>query len=244
MEFRQIYSGSSGNMYVVTANNKARLLLDPGVTWGKIQKAIDYNLRGIEGILASHAHKDHFIQPKKLLEQSFNIYASKETFEANDLLGHRKCHVIEDCHRFKVGDTFEVFPFSLQHDCDGTMGFIVHDNTWCPGKPVDENLLFVPETYCIKQKFGLAFTIIAIECNYDRNILETRFNTGDINESLAKRLLTSHQEKQVAMDYIAKFCDLSKCAEIHLLHCSKDNLDIKLAKKQFEEKFFIKVITV
>lgn len=125
-------------------------------------------------------------------------------------------------------------PFALQHDADEPLGFVIH----CDG----EDLLFAPDTMLIKARFGCAFSIIAIECSYDKEILKTRVETGDINEALAKRLLTSHQERQVAMDYISKFCNLSKCREIQLLHLSNDNIDKEKTRKEFQNKFFVKVV--
>jgi len=56
MIFKQHYSSSGGNLYEVVANNGKRLILDPGVTWAKLQKALNYNLRGVLGALISHEH--------------------------------------------------------------------------------------------------------------------------------------------------------------------------------------------
>ncbi len=56
MIFRQHYSGSSGNLYEIVANSGARLLIEAGVTWKKLQKALDYNLSNIEACLISHGH--------------------------------------------------------------------------------------------------------------------------------------------------------------------------------------------
>jgi hypothetical protein len=61
---------------------------------------------------------------------------------------------------------------------------------------------------------------------------------------LAKRLLTSHMEKQNAMNYLQEFCDLSKCRQIHLLHCSGDNMDKEKVRIEFEKKFFIETKVV
>ena len=42
-----------------------------------------------------------------------------------------------------------------------------------------------------------------------------------------------------ALVYIEKFCDLSKCREINLLHCSGDNLDRQQVFDAFNERLFI-----
>ena len=56
MKCIQHYSGSSGNLYEIIADNGKRLLLDPGVSWKLIQKALDYKLENICACLISHAH--------------------------------------------------------------------------------------------------------------------------------------------------------------------------------------------
>ena len=132
--------------------------------------------------------------------------------------------------------SFEVFCFSTNHDCKGSLGFIVRE------KETNEFLLFATDTSHITQQFKHPFSIIALECSYDKDILQERVDSGDINETLAKRLLSSHMEKNVTMRYLAEFCDLSKCREIHLLHMSRDNIDIEKTKRDFEKCFFVEVI--
>lgn len=56
MNFIQHSSGSKGNFYEVIANNGSRLIIDPGITWIKLQKALKYNLKSISGCLISHEH--------------------------------------------------------------------------------------------------------------------------------------------------------------------------------------------
>jgi len=56
MKFIQHYSGSSGNLYEVVSNNGKRLLIEAGVVWAKVQKALRYDLKSISGCLLSHEH--------------------------------------------------------------------------------------------------------------------------------------------------------------------------------------------
>lgn len=231
MIFRSHFSGSSGNLYeIISATNK-RLLIDPGITWKKLQKALSYDLTNIVGCLLSHEHADHSKAVEDVLQAGIDVYASAETFESLGVV-HRKAKVIEACRTCSM-DGFEVFPFNLNHDVP-ILGFIIEDIG------SSESTLFVTDTSHIKQRFGLAFNIISICCGYDGAVLRDRVDRGDINEELAKRLLTSHMEKQVAMDYIDKCCDLSKCTEIHLLHLSQNNINAEEVRKEFEDKFFVK----
>lgn len=168
------------------------------------------------------------------MKAGIDIYASEETYKLRDIKLNNRTHIIKQYQSAQIEDTFEVIPFALQHDCEGSLGFVIKaDNVY---------LLFAPDTAFIKQKFKFPFSIIMLECSYDNYMLQLRVDTEDINESLAKRLLNSHMEKTVAMDYIAKYCDLSKCRELHLLHMSNDNIDKELTRAEFEQRFFIKTI--
>jgi len=231
MKFTQYYSGSSGNLYTVTSASGKRLIIDPGVTWLKLQVALGYDLSEIAGALCSHGHSDHFREPEKAMSAGIDIFASKETFESQGLLEHRRAKVIKDKTIITLGADFKVRAFGTNHDFKGSLGFVV--------KCDDEYLFFATDTSYITQQFKVPFSIVAIECGYDKNILQKRVDTGDTHETVAKRLLTSHLEKQEAMRYLDEFCDLSKCREIHLLHMSGDNIDKAQAKKDFEKRFFI-----
>lgn len=230
MEFRQFYSGSKANLYTLTAQSGNRLLIECGVTWKRLQNALAYELTGIVGCLCSHSHADHSRAAIDVLRAGIPVHTSHGTFDALGLYSERRAAVVTSQKWFGIGD-FRVFPFDTIHDAVEPMGFVI--------KADDEYILFATDTSHIRQRFNIPFSIIAIECSYDQDILQKRVKAKDINETLAKRLLTSHQEKNVALKYLAEYCDLSKCRQIHLLHLSRENIDKVAAKKDFESKLFI-----
>jgi len=236
MTFEAFYSSSSGNLYCVTAANGRRLLIECGVTWKKLQKALKYDLTAIDGCLVTHEHKDHSQGVENVLKAGIDVYASLGTLRKieESLHLHRRVHTIEDRSAFIVHDNWDVFPFAVHHDATEPLGFIVHDRS------SEEHLLFVTDTSHITQRFGVAFDIIAISASYDKEVLAGRVERQKINETLAKRLLVSHTEWRVAKRYVKEFCNLSQCREIHLLHCSSDNMDKKMVRKDIEESLFIK----
>ncbi|MDO8302889.1 MAG: MBL fold metallo-hydrolase, partial [Sedimentisphaerales bacterium] len=75
MQAKQHYSSSAGNLYEITAANGKRLIIDPGVKWPKIQKALGYNLPGIEAAFVSHCHKDHAAAVKDAIKAGIDVYA-------------------------------------------------------------------------------------------------------------------------------------------------------------------------
>jgi len=233
MKFQSFYSSSMGNMYVVTAANGQRLLIECGVTWAKLQKALNYKLGNIAGCLLTHEHKDHSKAVENVLDAGIDVYASACTFEALGVL-HRKAHVIEELKGIIIADEFRVFPFEVNHDAAQPFGYIIQAD--------GESLLFVTDTRSIKPKFSIAFDIIAICCSYDVAVLRQRETAGTIDHTLAKRLLTSHMEQETTKTYLRDYCCLDKCTEIHLLHCSRDNLDAEKIRAEIESEFFTRTV--
>lgn len=238
MRFTQHYSGSSGNLYTVEANNGKRLIIDPGVRWNKILDAMDYDISSVVGCLLTHEHKDHGMSILHVMKAGIDAYASCGTWRILPAKNHRRAVVLGHFEKWYTpvngnGD-FQFMPFHTLHDAEDSLGYVV--------KCDREYLLFATDTAFIRQRFNVAFDIIAIECSYDRAILQERVDTGTINESLAKRLLSSHMEKQETIRYLKEFCDLSKCREIHLLHMSRDNIEAEETRKEIENMFFIKTI--
>lgn len=236
MTFEQLYSGSDGNLYVVTNDNGKRLLIECGVTWKKIQRALCYDLSGIVGCVVSHEHKDHCKAIREVMRAGIDVYVSEGTFGALGLINERRAKVLEQLKGVWIEPAFKIFPFSIIHDAQEPFGFILQ---------VDgEYLLYATDTAYIKQRFTMPFSIIAIECSYDITVLQRMIDEEKINEEVAKRLLTSHMEKKQTIRYLREFCDLSKCREIHLLHMSSDNIDREKVKKEIEDTFFIETRVV
>jgi len=232
--FKTHFSSSAGNLYEVVATNGKRIIIDPGVTWKKLQKSLNYDLSNIVGALCTHCHADHSRCVENVMEAGIDVYASAETFGHLGVV-HRKAITIEDRSTFIIADTFDVFSFALCHDVP-ILGFIVHDRS------SREDLLFITDTFMVKQRFGLPFNIVAICCSYDNDILQRQVEAGEINETFAKRLLTSHMEVETTKSYIRDYCCLDKCTEIWLLHCSRDNLDAEKVRSDIESEFFTRTI--
>ncbi len=237
MRFRQHYSGSKANLYEVIAENGKRLIIDPGVVWDKLLKAFDFKLSNVEACFVSHSHKDHCKAVEDVRKAGIEIYASPGTLDALGIeLGRKVFPVIDKMHM--MTPTFSVYCFDTIHDAPEPMGFVVRE------KATGEFLLFATDTKCIKQKFIFPFSIVAIEASYNGPYLAKKVEAEEINEALAKRLLDSHMEESETLRYLTKFCDLSVCREVHLLHLSASNIHKERLIKRFEDELFLKVRTI
>jgi len=208
MKFTQHYSGSKGNLYQLQTSSGASILLEAGVSIKLIKKALNFRLSGSLGAIISHAHKDHCIAVPDLMRSGIDCYMTAETARAMNLSGHR-LHIIEAKKQFDVGP-FSIMPFPTQHDCPGSVGFLIFDGI--------DKLVFATDTFYIRHKFK-GLTMVAVECNWSIETLGP-----DLDSERKKRLYSSH----FSLENVKKFLgsnDLSKVREIHLLHLSKENAD-------------------
>lgn len=245
MKFTPHYSSSKGNFYEIVAANGSRLLIDPGVTWGKVQRALHYDLQGIEGCFVSHEHQDHCKAVQDVMRHAIDCYSSASTWEALDLAGARRAKIAENGVKVKL-PSFHVLPFHVTHgDSPEPLGFVIREKATC------EYLLFVTDYFCLKQEFDyhvrgertlIPFSIIAIACNFDGYILRAGVDAGTIDEVVAKRLLNSHPSQESVKLYLNDHCNLDKCREIHLLHMSGSNISKQAARKYVAEGLFCKIL--
>lgn len=56
MKLKCIATGSTGNCYTLTSSSGETLILDCGIPIKEIKKGLNWNIRGIRGMIISHAH--------------------------------------------------------------------------------------------------------------------------------------------------------------------------------------------
>lgn len=204
MKFKSLVSSSKGNLYTVT-DGKTSLLLECGLTYKKMQKAVDFKLSKFAACLLTHCHADHSKCVKDLIRDGMRVYMSCGTAEALDLDGAK---LIENMEQFNVG-SFDIVPFATFHDAKEPMGFLIKSR-------VDGDILaFATDTVNLRYRFP-GVNILAIEANYSKSILE---KCEKLPEKVRRRITNSHMEIGTLCEYLSEL-DLSSCREIHLLHLS------------------------
>lgn len=219
LQIKNIASSSKGNFYILRTPTET-LLLECGINIKEIQQALDFDFSKVVGCLLTHEHQDHSKSVKQLTKRSVDVYSAAETFIKLGISSHR-AKSVTTLEQFKVGG-FTIMPFSVQHDAVAPLGYLIAHKEF--GK-----LLFATDTYYIKYKFK-RLNYIMIECNYSKKLLEGNTKLPSI---VKKRLLTSHFN----LENVCKFLsanDLSAVKEIHLLHLSDGNSDVKYFKKKIE----------
>ncbi len=204
MKFESLASSSKGNAYIVS-DKDTRILLECGLSLKRLQELSGFSLSHFQACLVSHEHNDHSESAQKLINRGMTVYMSRGTA---DVLGIEGAELIESMEQFNVG-SLDIVPFTTFHNVREPLGFLIKSR-------VDGDVLaFAIDTVNLRYKFP-GLNILAIEANYDKNILE---RCERMPESKRYRVTNSHMEIDTLCDYLRSL-DLSRCREIHLLHLS------------------------
>ena len=222
MKLKVLGSSSSGNCYLIEANNNEKLILDAGVNFKIVQKELNFNFNGIEGVLVTHEHMDHLKYASNFALYGINIYASAGTFKKQNLVGHR-FKIIKALQQFEIGN-FVILPFDTQHDATEPLGFLIQH------KITGEKLLYATDTYYIKYKFN-KLNYLLLECNYIKNTAKENVENGVINKTRYTRLLESHFSLENVIKFL-KSNDLSCAKHIVLCHLSDTNSNQYIMQKR------------
>ena len=204
MEFKSYASSSSGNAYSVS-DGETMLLLECGLTYKKLQKAVGFELSKISACLVTHCHTDHAKCVKDLIKRGVPVYMSQGTAEALEI----ECaELIEHMEQFTIG-TFDCISFDVFHDAKEPIGFLIKSR-------IDGDIfVFATDTVNLRYKFP-GLKLLAIEANFDPEILARCERMPD---KVKHRIENSHMSIDVLCDYL-RTMDLSQCREVHLLHLS------------------------
>jgi phosphoribosyl 1,2-cyclic phosphodiesterase len=214
MKLHVIGTGSKGNCYILETENNERLIIELGVRFKEIKKAIDFDLKSVSGCLCTHVHKDHSISVKDAIEAGLNVYS---------IIDEANCK-IENKQSYKIG-SFSVMPLEAKHDVPCSAFLINH--------PESGLILFATDTIYLKFKIENLSQII-IEANYCENILDEYELYGRSNEYVSSRVRRSHMSVQQCEKTIMQN-DISGVQNIVLIHLSDSNSHEIRFKKQIED---------
>jgi phosphoribosyl 1,2-cyclic phosphodiesterase len=219
IEITPIASSSKGNCYHVT-DGITPLLLECGIKYKEIQKALHFNTSSIAGCLVTHEHGDHCKAISEVMKAGIDCYMSEGTAGAIGTQNHRVRTVMAK-EQFTLG-TWSILPFDVRHDVSEPLGFLLANQA-------GEKLLFATDTYYIPYRFQ-GLTHIMVECNYSMRILNENIANGTVPAVMKKRLMKSHFNLENVLDFL-KANDLSKVQQIWLLHLSDSNSDADWFKR-------------
>lgn len=224
MKLKVLGSSSAGNGYVFDSGKEA-LLVECGMPYRSIQKAVDFDISRIVGAIVSHEHGDHAKHVQKVLDAHIPCYMSAGTATALRLNDNVLVRQAEEFKAYQIGG-FTIQCFSVQHDAAEPFGYLIHHKEM-------GTVLFATDTYYLKYKFA-GLSNILIECNYRLDILEANVEAGRIAKPQRDRTIKSHLSYETCKETLLAN-DLSKVNNIVLIHLSTGNSDASEFLKGIKE---------
>lgn len=184
MKMTCLGSGSAGNCYLLH-NQTECLVIEAGISFKEVKKALDFDISKIVGTVVSHNHKDHAGYIKEYLKAGIGVFTTQDLLdecfkiEAAGLLSE-KCS-------FYMGEFF-ITPFEAVHDVE-CYGFIIRHKEM-------GRLLFATDTEYIRYRFK-ELDHIMIECNYSQKLLPANYH-----RDLQERIRLTHMELETCKDFI------------------------------------------
>lgn len=196
MKLKVLGSSSAGNCYILESDTEA-LIIEAGLPFMEVKKALNFNVRKIVGVICSHRHSDH---SKYIAEyENAGIRVWKPYFD-NDAGYEIKTRYF--------GKKFTVRDFDLIHDVD-CLGFHIQH-------PDIGTLVYATDTEYIKYRFK-NLNHILVEANYSDDLIDNEA----VNYS---HVMRGHMSLQTALDFISTN-DNPALRNVVLLHLSDKNSD-------------------
>lgn len=219
MLLKVVASGSSGNCYVLQSHSGERLIIECGINWNLIKRAIGFDLNSVVGVVVTHSHKDHCKSAQEVLNAGIDVYCLRETAEAIGLRGYR-IKLLSINKSVKIGP-FRVIGFDLIHDVPN-LGFLIHHTEMGLCCYISDSC------YCPNVFPGL--NNIIVEANHDQELL-----AANSPKFLHDRIIQSHMNFETTKKLLAAN-DLSAVNNIVLIHLSNINSDAARFKKEVEQQ--------
>ena len=215
MQLKVLGSSSKGNCYLLD-NGKECLVIECGIPFKEVEKAVNFDIKRIKGAIVSHEHGDHAKHVEKFIDARIPVYMSTGTLHEVMKKFKNQYHfplMMEAMVKTKIGG-FTIMPFDTQHDCAEPFGFLIHH-------PECGTVLFATDTYYLQYTFQ-GLNNIMIECNYRLDILDANVEQGKLHPALRSRTIKSHCSFDTCCE-ILQANDLTKVNNIVLIHLSDGN---------------------
>ena len=202
MKLKTVGSGSSGNCYILT-NGTSHLVLDCGVPFQDIARAVNFTSSKIVGVLLTHEHGDHAKSVKELTRRGLKIYTSKGT---NAAVGN--CCIEMNCFESYTIGEFTVMPFDVPHDAAEPFGFMISHKSFGV-------LVFITDAMYCKYNFPNVRHLL-VEANHDIDMISDE-------KFLHDRIRKSHMSIDTCCELVK--INSATLETVTLLHLSDRNSD-------------------
>lgn len=207
-------SGSKGNCYLIVCE-KETLILELGVPFAEVFRALNYDISSCVGALVSHEHKDHAMYISNAQRYGIGVFSCKSVSDS-----HADVKTLKTQSKTKIGG-FRVQPINIKHSCECYAFIIEHEEI---GK-----MLFVTDAISFRYKIKNCHHLF-IESNWSEDIVIDNMCNGAPVTSAYK----NHMSFDEALSTIkANFCGITET--ITLIHLSDGNSNAPLFSKKVSD---------
>lgn len=203
MKLKVLGSGSSGNCYILESDTEA-LIIEAGLSFKEVKKALDFNVRKIVGVVVSHCHLDHAKYVSEYEKAGIPVFKPYDGMKDMNLKG---------------GAGFKIQAFPNQSK-DGHWFHGNSDGTECPcygfyiQHPDIGNLVYITDTECIRWRFSEVNHIL-VESNHSRELI-------DRGSAKYTHQITGHMEIDTTCEFL-KANNNPGLRNVVLLHLSNES---------------------
>ena len=202
-------SGSSGNCVAVYDSRGKYILLDVGLGYKDILKALSWNLSDCVSVHCTHLHRDHSKALAHFINAGVPCFANYNVCE--HYIG---CNAINEAVKTVIDD-FGVQTFGLIHN--------VENNAFIVDTPDQIRILYCTDTQYIPKRVK-GVNVAIIECNHDEDDIVDYLCEG--NEIRSQ--FENHHSLEKCIEYLRSIYSKDLMSVI-LWHPSSTNLDKKKA---------------
>ena len=215
MKLKVLGSGSSGNCYILENDNEA-LIIEAGLPFMKVKKALNFNVMKIKAVLITHIHSDHHFYWFQYARAGIPVFEPFRLDGSNLEFDNSQFRVMAFDNRDKSGRW-------LHNNSDGSecpcYGFhITH--------PEIGSLVYATDTEYVRWRFK-AVNHILCEANYDMQFV-------DRDEPNYEHRLRGHMSLDTALEFMSTN-DNPALRNVVLIHLSDKSGDPALFKQKTEE---------
>ena len=209
-----VSTGSIGNVLILYDSRGKCILLDVGLPYKEILKAVGFNLSNCVSVHCSHRHNDHVKALSHFIDSGIPCYANK------DVCDHYKgCQLLD---RMVKVDGFKVQTFELVHNAPNN-AFIVDT--------IDQiRVLYCTDTQYIPKRVK-GVNVAVIECNFDDEVIVDNLCEGVENRSQFE----NHHSLDRCIQYLKSIYS-PDLTQVVLWHHSSTNLNKEEAVRRVKEE--------
>jgi len=186
-------SSSKGNCYILKGCSET-LILEAGVNFVEVKKALEFDLTDVVGCVVTHEHGDHSKALKQIESSFIPVYASGGTLSKTKVNGTQVNHLKQTT----IGG-FQIIPFAIKHDAAEPFAYCIHHKE-CG------RILFITDSASFPYRLsGISHFII--EANFSEKLADKYAIENPDSYSNVKRLKESHLEINVTKEILQENID-------------------------------------